>query len=134
MTGRVDGVIRASVSPGELLAMPTGRGHFTVARYTSEGLALLLGKKEAWTPLPWRAMDGVPEFLRGRGWVAVGGVYSTDGVPGSLDEYLKAYLNRATAGWVAVLRLIWAPTAIPHSLNLQTIGVIGALATGDDVE
>ena len=103
MTGRVEDAIRASVSPGELLATPTGRGHFTVARYTSEGLALLLGKKEAWTPLPWRAMEGIPGFLRGRGWVPIGGVYSTDSAAGSLDEHLKAYLNRATAGWAAVL-------------------------------
>jgi hypothetical protein len=48
-------------------------------------------------------MEGIPEFLRGRAWVPLGGVYSTDSTPGSLDEYLKAYLNRATAGWVAVL-------------------------------
>jgi hypothetical protein len=90
-------------------------GHFAVARYTSEGLALLLGKKEAWTPLPWRAMEGVPEFLRGRGWVRVGGVYSTDSAAGSLDEYLKAYLNRATTDWVAVLLERAAVLAIDRS-------------------
>jgi hypothetical protein len=91
------------VSPGVPLATPTGRGVFTVERYTTDGLVLLLGKKEAWTPLPWRAMEGIPEFLRGRGWVAVGSLYSTYSQPGSLDEYLKAFLKRATAGWVAVV-------------------------------
>jgi hypothetical protein len=40
---------------------------------------------------------------RGRGWVLVGGAYSTQRQPGSLDEYLKTFLKRATAGWVAVL-------------------------------
>jgi hypothetical protein len=74
-----------------------------VARYTAEGLVLLLGKKEAWTPLPRQAMEGIPEFLRGRGWVLVGSVYSTDSQPGSLDGYLKTFLKRATAGWVAVV-------------------------------
>jgi hypothetical protein len=64
---------------------------------------LLLGTKEAWTPLPWRAMEGVPDLLRGRGWVAIGSLYSTDSQPGTLDEYLKSYLKRATAGWVAVV-------------------------------
>ena len=39
----------------EQLATPTGRGQFTVERYTTDGLALLLGKKEAWTPLSSRA-------------------------------------------------------------------------------
>ena len=100
---RVEDAVRISVSPGELLATPTGRGQFTVARYTSGGLTLLLGKKAAWTPLPWSAVEGIPEFLRGWGWVLVGGVNSTESQPGSLDDYLKTFPKRATAGWVAVV-------------------------------
>lgn len=42
-------------------------------------------------------------MLRGRGWVLIGGVYSVDGTPGSLDEHLKGFLKTATAGWVAVV-------------------------------
>ncbi|HEU5031541.1 MAG TPA: hypothetical protein VFV01_41955 [Spirillospora sp.] len=103
MTGRVEDAIRAAVSPGEQLATPTGRGRFTVARYTTDGLVLLLGRKEAWTPLPWGALEGVPDLLRGRGWVLIGSVYSVDAKVGSLDEHLKRFLKRATAGWVAVL-------------------------------
>jgi hypothetical protein len=74
-----------------------------VARYTSDGLVLLLGEKEAWTPLPWRALEEMPGYLRGRGWVVIGSVYSTDSQLGSLDAYLKRFLKRATAGWVAVV-------------------------------
>lgn len=103
MTGRVENAIRDSISPGELLATPTGRGRFKVERYTPGGLVLLLGTKEAWTPLPWPAMEGVPDLLRGQGWVAIGSLYSTHSQPGSLDEYLKSFLKRATAGWVAVV-------------------------------
>jgi hypothetical protein len=64
---------------------------------------LLLGEKEAWTPLPWRAPEEVPDFLRGRGWVLIGSAYSTGSRQGSLDEHLKRFLKRATAGWVAVV-------------------------------
>jgi hypothetical protein len=103
VTGRVENAVRKSVSPGELLPTPTGRGRFKVERYTPEELVLLLGTKEAWTPLPWRAMEGVPNLLRGRDWVPIGSLYSTDSQPGSLDEYLKSFLKRATAGWVAVV-------------------------------
>ena len=103
MAGRVESATRGSVSPAELLPTPTGRGQFKVARYTTEGLVLLLGAKEAQTPLPWQAMEGVPDFLRGRSSVAIGSLYSTDSQPGSLDEYMKHYLKRATAGWVAVV-------------------------------
>jgi hypothetical protein len=48
-------------------------------------------------------MEGVPDFLRGRGWVAIGSIYSTGSQPGSMDEYMKSFLKRATAGWVAVV-------------------------------
>jgi len=68
-----------------------------MARYTTEGVVLLLGPKEAWTPLPWRALEQVPDFLRGRGCVAIGSLYSTDSRPGSLDAYLQSF------GWVAVV-------------------------------
>jgi hypothetical protein len=49
------------------------------------------------------APEKIPDFLRGRGWVLIGSVYSTDSHQGSLDEHLKRYLKRATAGWVAVV-------------------------------
>ena len=95
--------MRLAVVPGESLLTPSGRGHFTVARYTFHELILLLGEKEARTPLPWRALEEIPDLLRGRGWVLIGGSYSVDSQPGSLDQHLKMFLNRATAGWVAVV-------------------------------
>lgn len=39
-------------------------------------------------------MEGIPDFLRGRGWVAIGSLYSTDSRPGSMDEYMKSYLKQ----------------------------------------
>jgi hypothetical protein len=103
VAGRVELAVRGAVSSGERLATPSGRGHFTVASYTGDVLVLLLGEKEAWTPLPWRALEQVPDFLRGRGWVLIGSAYSTGSTPGTLDAHLKAFLSRATAGWVAVI-------------------------------
>jgi len=103
MAGRVEAAIRAAIKPGEELTTPTGRGRFSVARYTSDGLVLLLGQQEAWTPLPWRSVEEVPGLLRGRSWVHIGTSYSTDAVEDTLDAHLKRFLNRATAGWVAVV-------------------------------
>jgi hypothetical protein len=54
--------------------------------------------------LRWRALEEIPDFLRGRDWVRIGSAYSTGShLPGSLDEHLKNYTKTATAGWVAVL-------------------------------
>ena len=103
VTGPVEDAVRAAVVPGEALATPSGQGHFRVARYTADAVVLLLGENEAWTPLPWPALEEIPDFLRGRDWVRVGSAYSTGSQPGSLDEHLKRYTKRATAGWVAVV-------------------------------
>jgi hypothetical protein len=49
-------------------------------------------------------MEGVSRLpARPGAWVAIGSLYSTDSQPGSMDEYMKSYLKRATAGWVAVV-------------------------------
>ena len=103
VAGEVEQAVRAAVAPGEALQTPTGRGTFSVARYTSDGLVLLLGAKEAWTPLPWTALEEIPDFLRGRSWVRIGSTYATDAIEGTLDAHLKRFLARATGGWVAVV-------------------------------
>ena len=78
MTERMEAAVRMAVAHGARLRTPTGRGQFSVAQYTHDGLVLLLGDKEARTPLPWKALDEVPNFLRGRGWVDIGMTYSTE--------------------------------------------------------
>lgn len=98
-----------------------------MARFTSEGFVLLLGDKEAWTPLPWAAVEEIPDLLRGRSWVPIGSTYSMPGLPwclngpgssrstggcsdlqvptsikGTLDAHLKRFIARATAGYVVI--------------------------------
>jgi hypothetical protein len=101
--GPVENAVRATVKPGTSLPTPTGRGQFTIATIDGAGLVLLLGKKEARTPISWACLEGAPQFLRGRGWVPIAGTYDTSSTAGTLDAYLKQFINRATAGWVAVI-------------------------------
>lgn len=85
------------------LPTPTGRGEFSIARIDAKGIVLLLGAKEAWTPLPWSCIEGIGSFLAARGWVPIGSKYETTAEAGTLDGYLKGYMKRATAGWVAAV-------------------------------
>lgn len=103
MAGRVEQAVRSAVTPGHRLSTPSGRGTFSVARYTADKIVLLLGEKEAWTPIPWQALEEIPDLLRGRSWVPIGSTYSTEAVEGTLDGHLKGYIGRATGGWVAVV-------------------------------
>ena len=64
---------------------------------------LLLGEKRARTPIRWSVLEGVGTTLAGGGWMTIGSVYDTRAVSGTLDAYLKRFINRATAGWVAAL-------------------------------
>ena len=103
VTGKVEDAVRAAIIPGDVLATPSGRGRFTAASFTADAFVLLLGEQKARTPLRWRALEEIPDFLRGRDWVLIGSVYSIDSPQGSLDQHLKRYLKTATAGWVAVV-------------------------------
>ena len=103
MAGPVEAAIRRAVAPGEHLRTPSGRGQFSIGRYTAEGPVLLLGRHQTRARLPWRALGQIPDLLRGRGWVLIGSAYSTTGTPRSLDEHLKSFTPTATAGWIAVV-------------------------------
>lgn len=63
MAESVESAVRTAVQLGDRLATPTGRGQFTPAQFSSTGLVLLLGEKEAWTPLPWKALEEIPDLL-----------------------------------------------------------------------
>jgi hypothetical protein len=76
---------------------------FVVHELNSTEMVLLLGQQRAWTPLSWDCMEGVPEFLRNRGWVRVGASRDARGNPGTLDGSLKNCLKRQTADYAAVV-------------------------------
>lgn len=76
---------------------------FVVSKLDGRGVELLLGAKKTPTRISWECLEGIPGYLAGRGWVAIGGAYDTGARAGTLDRYLKAHINRGTAGWVAAL-------------------------------
>jgi hypothetical protein len=103
VAGPVERAIRATIREGEGLQTPIQQAPFSVARLTDESLVLLLGAKQASTPLRWSCLEGVPDFLRGQGWLPIGGVFESSSDPRTFDAYMKTCVKRATAGWVAVV-------------------------------
>lgn len=101
--GPVQSAIVAKIGNNHPLLTPSQGAPFIVQRVDHRGVTLLLGKKEASTPFTWAALEGAFDFLNGRGWVTIGGVYDVSSVSGTFDEYLKRHINRATAPWVAAL-------------------------------
>lgn len=76
---------------------------FTVERFDQEALVLVFGEKETRTPMPWEALEGVPDLLRGRGWVPTTGSFAVGGDISTISGYLKQFFNRETANWVMVV-------------------------------
>ena len=103
MAGAVERAVRTGVSPGERLRTPSQGAAFTVRDITQDGVVLLFGKQETPTPLSWDTLEGVGDVLGGGRWVVIGSVFDVQGEAGTLDGYLKKYIKRATAGWVAAL-------------------------------
>jgi hypothetical protein len=101
--GSIESAVRRSIAPGTVLSTPTGRGQFTIAEIGARGPVLLLGRKEARTLIPWAALEGVSGFLGADEWHAIGSVFDQAADRSTFDGYMKRFVNRATAGWVACL-------------------------------
>ena len=105
MPGPVETAIRRTVSQGQRLSTPDihRSAPFEVGRINHHGMALLFGRKRTLTTIPWACLEGIPLFLQGKGWVEIRTVYDIGAKPNTLDGYLKGWVNRGTAGWVAVV-------------------------------
>lgn len=101
--GQVEQAVRGAVRPGEELRTPGQAKPFEVAELKQEGLVLLLGKGRHWTQIPWEALEGIPDLLRGRGWVRTTGEFAPSAGTTSVSGYLKQFVYRETANWVVVV-------------------------------
>lgn len=101
--GHIEAAIRSEIRSGMTLTTPARGKAFTVARVDDAGIVLLLGAKETPTPLTWTCLEGIGPFLGQRGWVEIGSRFDVQGDPTTLDGYLKGFINRATANWVAAV-------------------------------
>jgi hypothetical protein len=103
MPGPVEAAIRAQILPGTRLPTPTGRAAFVVHELGVAELVLLLGAKQTRTTFSWACLEGISDFLRGRGWIRVGANRDVRGDATALDGYLKRCSKRQTADYVAVV-------------------------------
>lgn len=100
--GPVEQAVRAKFKGGDTLYTVSNREPFTIGVIDTDGIVLMLGRKQSSAPLSWECLESVPAFLRNTpGWVPAGGNHSVAGEPGTLDQHLKGYLNKDVARWLA---------------------------------
>lgn len=103
MASSVKLAVRATVKRGDMLPTPTGSAEFIVESVDVRGLILLFGPKRTPTFFSWHVLEGVQDYLDGRGWIPVGANRDVRGNAGTLDWFLKQHVARQTANYVAVV-------------------------------
>ncbi|MDD5701028.1 MAG: hypothetical protein PHU23_03165 [Dehalococcoidales bacterium] len=105
MTVTAESAIRSKIFQGQILQTPDllKSAPFEVGVIDSVGIVLLFGLKRTETLIPWRCLEGIPSFLRGKDWVEIGTIFDVKAKSDTLDSYMKQWINRGTAGWVAVV-------------------------------
>ncbi|MCJ7491305.1 MAG: hypothetical protein MUP15_04020 [Dehalococcoidia bacterium] len=101
--GTVEQRVRTHIKSAVTLRTFAKRAPFVVRDLDNAGVILLLGTKRAYTRLSWACLEGIPGFLRNKGWVTIGGSRRVEGDPGTLDEYLKSWIKRDIANYVTSL-------------------------------
>ncbi len=89
MASSVEIAVRAAVKQGDVLPTPTGSAEFIVGSVDLRGVTLLFGPKRTRTFFSWHVLEGVQDYLEGRGWIPVGANRDVGGNAGTLDCYLK---------------------------------------------
>lgn len=97
----IENAIRRQIAVRQEYYTPDKHRPFWVDEKNDDFLNLLFGKKRTRTKIAWTVLEGIHTFLKGKGWVEIGTVYSIDSKPDTLDWYLKQHIYRATAGWLA---------------------------------
>lgn len=70
---------------------------FEVAELDADGIVLLLGRGRWRTTIPWDALQGLADLLRGRGWVRTSGAYEYSDDVTTPSGHLKQYVYRETS-------------------------------------
>ncbi len=99
---RLMSILMSKLKAGDVLETPIRRKKFNVESISPSGITLMIGK--GWrTPIPAECWDGIPNFLKGKGWVEIRGKHLCESEPGTLEYYLNKSKpqSRSTSNYVA---------------------------------
>lgn len=87
-------IILKKIKPGTFFKTPSLRAKFMVKEVDPRGVTFRVGKG-GWLQIrvPSKCLNGVPDFLKGKGWVLIGARHDRPSPKGSFDEYLKRFVK-----------------------------------------
>ena len=87
MLGLVEIAIRKWFPHNERLYTPAKKRPFEIVisqNTAKDNLPLLFGERRTLTLIPWECLEGIPDFLKGKDWVAIGTKYDVEDDPMTL--------------------------------------------------
>ncbi|MEO8458380.1 MAG: hypothetical protein ABI559_11260 [Chloroflexota bacterium] len=98
--GPVETAIRARFPRPERLFTPTDKKPYELYDLGLKSISLKLGTRANPVRIEWAVLEGIPDFLRDKGWVNAAGMY-VEGGPPTLDHYLKPHVTENVGRWLA---------------------------------
>lgn len=121
----MDMVLKA-IKTGEVFRTPSGSAAFIVEKVAEDEVIFRVGtRRQLEITVSSDCLNGVPSFLKRKGWVLVGARHDESSPGGSFDEYLKRFAQPrgiSAASYVAPILqkilLIQVDTNGPHRIRL----------------
>jgi len=112
------------IPEGTVLKTPSRKKEFTVGKVYEKGVSVLVGQTETPITIPSSCFEGVPEFLREKGWIRIGVVHDVP-FEGSFESYVQSFTHRTSASSYVVpiletIGIIEVDRKRPSKIRLKT--------------
>jgi hypothetical protein len=92
--------LKIEILPGTTMRTPSGRADFEIESINDDGVTFRVGPERKWkTRVPSKCWEGIPDYLRGRGWVRIGASHDP-GEAGTLEAYLDPVVKTSASSYV----------------------------------
>ena len=88
--------ITRGIPVGSLIKTPSGRSQFEVYHIDPDRVMIRVGKRGYILTIPASCFEGVPDFLRGKGWIRIGAIHNA-ALEGTFDEYVQRSTHGTSA-------------------------------------
>jgi len=92
--------IRANIRAGMVMYTPVKKKDFRVEAVENDKVVFRVGEKGNHIKVPRHCWDGIPNFLRGKGWVEIGSKHEV-AEKGTFEEYLDGCDSKRHASWAS---------------------------------
>ncbi len=94
--------LKVRIAPRTTMRTPSGRAEFEIESVNDDGVTFRVGLGRWKTKVPAKCLEGIPAYLRGRGWVRIGASHETADT-GTLEAYLDPVVKTSSSSYVVPL-------------------------------